>query len=301
MSERSIRRATARREAAQRRREELRRRHAGLIVGAAIGASVLGVAPAQAATLTVTSKADAASNACDDDCTLRDAIAQAADGDRIVFASTVTGSIRLTAGQLGVDDSIRIDGPGAGTLSILGADNGNETLDPEDSRIVQVTGVGNEVVLAGLTLSEGGGGGGGGGAIRVAQENQLRLVDSTVTGNLSARDGGGIEAYGADLELIRSTVSGNRGLRGGGVAAVPDQSFKYDRVSNLTVEGSTISGNTAAGDADGTSTGDGGGILSGGGLRVSRSTISGNTTAEGSGGGIAQLAIRSVDVDDATI
>src|SRR6476620_8193116 len=54
---------------------------------------------------------------------LRDALANASDGDTITFCPAVTGTIGLTSGRLVVSNSVAILGPGADVLAI----NGNGT------------------------------------------------------------------------------------------------------------------------------------------------------------------------------
>jgi filamentous hemagglutinin family protein len=79
-------------------------------------------------------------------------------------------------------------------------------------------------------------------------------------------DGGGIFNRG-NLTVNNSTISGNTASYGG----------IYNADGDLTVNNSTISGNTGT---------LGGGIGSGGNLKVNNSTISGNTVGRGNGGGI---------------
>src|SRR5215469_15391392 len=71
----------------------------------------------QAATITVTNTDD------DGPGSLRQAIAGAHDGDSIRFG--VTGTISLTTGELLVDKSITISGPGAATLAVNGNGGGS--------------------------------------------------------------------------------------------------------------------------------------------------------------------------------
>src|SRR5262245_47939753 len=68
---------------------------------------------ALAATITVTNTADSGSG------TLRAALASAANGDTI-NATGVSGTILLTSGQLLVNHSVTILGPGPGSLAVAG-------------------------------------------------------------------------------------------------------------------------------------------------------------------------------------
>ena len=67
---------------------------------------------AHATTITVTNSNDSGPGS------LRQALIDANDGDTITFA--VTGTIALTSGELLVDKSITISGPGAESLTVNG-------------------------------------------------------------------------------------------------------------------------------------------------------------------------------------
>ena len=77
--------------------------------------------PARAATTTwtVTKTADTDDGTCDADCSLREAIGAAQDGDTVVFASGVTGTITLGS-YLYFGTSITITGP----VAIAGCPSG---------------------------------------------------------------------------------------------------------------------------------------------------------------------------------
>src|SRR5690349_21818579 len=93
--------------------------------------------PAYATTIAVTNTNDNGAGS------LRQALAIANDGDTITFA--VTGSIVLTTGELLVDKSISISGPGASLLAVDGNANG---------RVFHI-GPGTTVTIAGLTIRNG--------------------------------------------------------------------------------------------------------------------------------------------------
>ena len=67
--------------------------------------------PVHATTITVTNTNDSGPGS------LRQALADASDGDTITFA--VTGAIQLTSGELVIDNSITISGPGADSLAVF--------------------------------------------------------------------------------------------------------------------------------------------------------------------------------------
>lgn len=72
---------------------------------------------APAATLTVTSAADAGGTCPGANCTLRQAIATAGASDTINFASGLT-TITLTSGELAITRNLIIAGPGANLLTV---------------------------------------------------------------------------------------------------------------------------------------------------------------------------------------
>ncbi len=119
----------------------------------------------------------------------------------------------------------------------------------------------NTVVRDNTVTSTNGGGGGG----IVLLGYTLTLLNSSVTGNTSGTDGGGIYAYpNSAIIMTNSTISGNRsGINGGGIFF--DQSFQ-----TLTGTNSTISGNSA--------TGYGGGIYSQGSVLLTNATLAGNVS-----------------------
>src|SRR4029453_2510498 len=92
---------------------------------------------AQAATITVTNTNDSGAGS------LREALAMANDGDTITFA--VTGTIVLTSGELLVDKSVTIEGPGPPRLAV----DGNAT-----SGVFHI-GSGKNVTISGLTITNG--------------------------------------------------------------------------------------------------------------------------------------------------
>jgi N-acetylneuraminic acid mutarotase len=104
---------------------------------------------------------------------LRQALADANDGDVIGFA--VTGTIGLTSGELLVTKNITISGPGGENLAVNG--NAKSTL----FHVVP----GETVTISGLTITNGSAGSGGG----IRNDHAALTLDScTITGN----SGGGI-------------------------------------------------------------------------------------------------------------
>ena len=266
--------------------------------------------PVHATTITVTNTNDSGPGS------LRQALADASDGDTITF--TVTGAIQLTSGELVIDNSITISGPGADSLALSG---------DFQTRILHVM-PSLTVTIAGLTIR-----GGfvqfdfGGGILN--DHATLTLTNCAVDAN-EAFGGGGIYNDGAGgsatLTIVDSTVTANRatggnvGIGGGGIyndgsltiinstisANFADSGFPYNlgiaggifsQSGTLTITNSTIAGNFAGNR--------GGGISSCSTLAITDSIVSGNGAGggknnwPGSGGGIE--ACGTVTISNSTI
>jgi hypothetical protein len=215
---------------------------------------------------------------------LRQALADANDGDTITFA--VTDTIGLTSGELLVNSSSTISGPGANNLAV----NGNGK-----SRVFHVAS-GKTATMSGLTITNGNSGSDAGGGI-YNDHATLTLNECTVTGNSASFTGGGIfnDGFGgsANLEINYCTISGNSALGGSAGGIFNDG----ERGSSATLEitNTTLSGNSAI---------FGGGIGNNGfqgnaPVTLKESTVSGNSASQGGGiyntgknfaGGIVTLA-----------
>jgi predicted outer membrane repeat protein len=215
----------------------------------------------QAATITVTNTNDDGAGS------LRRAIANANNGDTIHFG--VMGTIILTTGELLVDKSITINGPGSDNLTVDGNFAG---------RVFHVSS-GVTATIAGLTITNGNiqfqdltiGGG-------IYNDHATLALDScTVHSNYAGYGGGGVYSNGA-LTLTNSTITGNWAAApygvgiGGGIC---------NEAGTLTVSNCTISGNGGAAYAF---TPLGGGIYNDSALTITNSTLSGNSAAWGAGG-----------------
>jgi hypothetical protein len=199
---------------------------------------------------------------------LRQALADANDGDTIDFSVTTPATITLTSGELLVNKSVTISGPGADQLSV----NGNAS-----SRVFHISS-GKTVSISRLAITNGYAVDGGG---IYSDHATLTVNDSTVSGN-SATNGGGIVNDGflgsATLTINNSTVSGNLASAFGG--GIHNEGFSGN--ATLTINNSTVSGNS--------NHFFGGGIyndgLSGGNatLTINSSTVSGNSNNSFGGG-----------------
>jgi hypothetical protein len=190
---------------------------------------------------------------------LRQAIADVYDGGTITFELTYPVTITLTSGELVIDKSLTLIGPGPGELII----SGNDT-----SRVLNI--VTGKVTLSGLTVAHGLATGApalGGGILNAGA---LALQQVTVTANRSQADDGQVagEAFGGGicnrgtLTITASTLSDNLALggtadqfysRGGG--AFGAGVYHASGSGSLTIQASLLTNNTAQG---GDSQGNGG-------------------------------------------
>jgi CSLREA domain-containing protein len=193
--------------------------------------------PAQAATWLVTKSADTNDTACDADCSLREAIKFAAEGDTIRFATNLIGAtITLSGGELVIDKNLTIIGLGPTRLTISG-NNQSRIFSITSGRIVSISGL---LIRDGFVSVAPNGLGGGG----VLSQGNLTLNNVQITNNRVVDDGGG--ALGGGLlnqngitTISNSTINGNKveddnrgGCFGGGIASSGDLSLY-----NVTVSG----------------------------------------------------------------
>ncbi len=184
---------------------------------------------------------------------LPNAVASASSGDHITFALSPTCSTIPLTSPLDVG-GLTITGPGAGSLTVDGG--GGTQLFSVSSGTASI---------AGLTIQNGSATNGG----AIDNHGTLTLTDSVLTGNDASVSGGAIDNNGT-LTISDSTLSSNEaGTNGGAI----------ENTATLTVQQSTLSANTA--DQYG------GGIESlNAGLTIENSTVAGNSATGGSGGGI---------------
>lgn len=220
---------------------------------------------------------------------LREAIAVAQAGETIDFAPALTqagpATLQLTLGDILINKSLTIVGPGAGLLTIdaSGNDPTPSVNEGNGSRVFRITdGTDNlqNVTISQLTLTGGDSSGVGGGIL--AREN-LTLVDCVVTGNATNTNaqlgGGGIYSATTSgaantLTLTGCTIANNFAMRdeGGGVRK---------RFGSLVIERCIFNGNTASTYGGGLSAADGGANI-----QIRDSTFSANAATQFSGGGM---------------
>jgi len=116
----------------------------------------------------------------------------------------------------------------------------------------------------------------------------LTLINCIISNNTCDYGGGGIWADKTNLALVRCNIIANKVISddynsngGGGIGGSGSSVFSHE--GGLIITQCTINDNYVGGLYDG---GNGGGILWDGALKISDSTINGNTAAYGGGGGI---------------
>jgi len=214
-------------------------------------ALLLSVAASASATIiTVTNTNDSGPGS------LREALAAANDSDSI-DATGISGVINLTSGELLVDKSVTITGPGANVLAV---DGGNA------SRVFAIPLSGKSVMITGLTIRNGHAGTTGAG---VDNENPatVTITNCAISGNTAGLGAGVFN--GGTVTISSSTLSGNMASEGAAT---------YNSGSGtLTISNSTLSGNVAS------STG--GASFNLGTVQITNSTLSENS-APSLGGGL---------------
>ena len=179
---------------------------------------------------------------------LRSAICGAAPGSTITFS--VTGTITLTSGQIGINKPLTISGPGAGLLTI----SGNNT-----SRIF---GIGSVVTIQNLHITQGFSSYFDGGALYIGNGASLTLntvlvdFNTTGVGNSCCEKGGAIFSQGG-LTITNSGFYNNAANQMASVIAV------WMDGTSLNVTNSCIVGNTLAGNGAGAAISSGIGTVSG--------------------------------------
>lgn len=215
-------------------------------------------------------------------CTLRAAIQEsnAVPGFPPAQITLPSGTYVLTLGQLGITDSLFLNGEDPNSTII----DGNKS-----SRVFAISNTGTDPIvnMSGVTVRNGTAPNSTtrGGGIFIDEGSSLSLFNCIVSENQSDILGAGISNDGF-LQIFSSTIRNNKitGLTsGGGQTAIGGGLF--NSVSGTVhIDRSTISGNQAT---------RGGGIDNQGHLEITNSTISGNMVFAG-GGGIRNVTTESV-------
>ena len=195
-------------------------------------------------------------------------IADVCAGTTITFAPNVTGAINLTSGQLLINKSLTINGPGANLLSV------QRSAGASNFRIFQILPTSVIASISGLTIANGNGSNGGG----ILNFGTLTLANSAISGNVANESsGGGICNSSGTLTITNSTISGNSSTVDGGGGI-------WNFAGTLTLTNCTISGNSATDVFNGLGLGGGIHNSDGGTLILTNSTIAGNTGQSRAGG-----------------
>jgi hypothetical protein len=185
------------------------------------------------------------------------------------FAAT-NPTITLNS-ELAITNSVTINGPGSGVLTV----NGNGV-----GRVFDINGgVGSLIVnISGMTITGGNTASPGGGIFD--EDEAVTLTDCVITANQSGEAGAGIlvQSGAGSLTLQRCVVSNNQVTAGIGQKAGDGGGIDIFGSSTVIIDSTSITGNTAKEH--------GGGLyfFSGGTLTLTNSTISGNVAKSGSGG-----------------
>ncbi len=230
------------------------------------------------AALVVNSLADAGAG------TLRDTITGSHAGDVISFAPALMGKvITLTSGEILIDHSLTINGPGAGNLVISGNNN---------SRIFHIDNGGasnSTVTLNGLSLVNGKSTSVGG---AILSTENLIMTNSVLSDNTSADNGGALEetsGSGAGVLLANTQIVNNSATSGGNGGGI-----RFASGGSFAAIGCFIANNTAASSGGGLSLEE---YASGtGDLYVINSTISHNSAMTGGGLFFSNLRLGADEV-----
>ena len=294
--------------------------------------------PTGAATLTVNKTQDTNDGSCDlADCSVREAIAAAASGDKVVVpAGTYTLTLGGNEPELLINKSLTVEGAGSGDTIVQA-----HTAKPGSTNGYHVFAIiSGDVGISGMTIRHGNTGTDGGGIFNGAtltlsdsavtdnlagtngagiyNEGTLSLTNVAVNNNTASRFGGGVHNQSGTVTLRNSTVSDNQaeafggGLYNEGTLTIIDSTVNRNAASGssgkggginnaggatLTINNSSISNNTA--------NNVGGGIVNGGGanttLTVTNSTISGNNSSTSDGGGIFNGASSAATLRNTTV
>ncbi|MBS1811449.1 MAG: CSLREA domain-containing protein [Acidobacteria bacterium] len=183
--------------------------------------------PAMFAILTVTKTADTNDGVCDADCSLREAIAAANANDTIQFSALFNApqTITLALGELAINQSLTIQGPGANLLTV----SGNNAV-----RVFRTTA--GDVAISGLTIANGNAAGDLGGGLRKQGAGSVTLTNCAITGN-RAEIGAGLFFDDGTVDIIGCTINDNAAANTGG--ALSNQGATL-RMTNCTVTGTVL-------------------------------------------------------------
>lgn len=246
---------------------------------------------------TVTKTADTLDGQCDADCSLREAIsaANAAPGAVIIpagdYTLTRTGSDNSNVnGDLDLTTGMAVYGAGRDSTRVFG--NGAERvfdLDPGNT-------LGHTYAFKDLSVRNGVAGFTFGGGINASSgatpgNEHLAVQRVELSNNSTQLSGGGLRANGPTV-VIDSVISGNTAASDGG-----GLSFGGDANTRVDVAFSTINGNSSTSGFSG----GGGGIASTSNTFIYNSTVSGNQARFNGGGVLSTTASGRINLINVTL
>ncbi|MEY2523228.1 MAG: large repetitive protein [Ilumatobacteraceae bacterium] len=216
----------------------------------------------------LTSGASCTAGVATSSCSLRAAVA-AANASSGATITVPAGTYLLNGGSGSDTGDLDLTKP----MTIVGAGKPNgsaaTSIVGSGDRVFDLASTATAVTVRGVRISGGNAGNNPGGGIRTVAGTNLNLVESTVSGN-SAKEGAGVHNSGT-LTVERSTLSGNTTSgKGGGLF----------NAGTATVRNSTVNTNAAGG---------GGGIASSGTVLILHSNITSNNSNNSNGGGIYRV------------
>jgi uncharacterized repeat protein (TIGR01451 family) len=208
---------------------------------------------------------------------LRQAIADAAPGDTIVFDAGLAGQTIVLSSSLSIAKALTIDGSSLITPVAISGNHATRVFDISSGGVVTLS---HLSIISGTTTSTGGG-------IR-NDHGTLVVRTSTLAGNTASNRGGAIYNLLGKVTLQNCVLADNSSLNGNGGGVHNDGNNLDYGAATLIVQNSTFSGNQAAAYS--------GGGISGGysTLVVTNSTFSDNMSSAGGGGIFASSGILTV-------
>jgi uncharacterized delta-60 repeat protein len=191
----------------------------------------------------------------------------------IVTSNTTTGAVAEGGGIFQIGGSLSITNSTVSGNSTTGSGSYGGGISSVNGDVTIVT----STISGNSTASSSGV---GGGVIVRGTSTDLQIVDSTISNNQNTGAGsvgGGVAMAVGNLSIVRSTISGNTTTADAGGVGFDSNGTS----ATALIVNSTISGNTAT-------AGIGGGIANyRGTLELKHSTVTGNTAPAGSGSGLA--------------
>jgi parallel beta helix pectate lyase-like protein len=224
-------------------------------------------------------------------------------GGTITFASSLSGTIHLTADLPPITTDTVITGPGAGKLAISGGgthttfdvpstanltlsgltvedsgaddvfdDRGNLTITGsvlESAKQDAIQSGSYHAYTPNITLSGDAIKNNDGAGVVLSNDGTLKIARSLIEDN-----GSGVHIYGSPTTITRSSIVGNGGPKGGGYGGIRDNAYYGEGL--VTIINSTISGNTLHQDKESYVSGGGIGLASGVSLTLIGDTVTNN-------------------------